>query len=175
MVLTTMARDWNELVLQSGKETDFARAKDCVMVALDRAMQLEEENELLRRELKVLQAEAFHLRRVVREMQKRNALLRAKWQELEEPDGVVTLDSVVGYALRQSGSWFVRGIVNMLNSLFVTRGYVPEALQIKVEELERHISRLEAPRPVVHHNHGCQNFYGNISESDFRTDKNSKK
>ena len=175
MVLTTMARDRNELVLQSGKETDFARAKDCVMVALDRAMLLEEENELLRRELKVLQAEAFHLRRVVRELQKRNVLLRAEWQELEERGAVITLESVSGYALQQSQPWFVRSIVNMFNSLFVKKGVVPEALLMKVEELERHISRLEAPRPVVHHNHGCQNFYGNISESDFRTDKNSKK
>ena len=175
MTFTSMARDRNELVLQSGKETDFALAKDYVMVALDRAMQLEKENELLRSELKVMQAEFFRLRRIVREQQRQNALLRAEWQELVEPDGVVTLDSVVGYALRQSEPWLVRGIVNMLNSLFVKRGFVPEALLMKVEELEGHILRLETPRPVVHHNHGCQNFYGDISESDFSSNKNSKK
>lgn len=37
----------------------------------------------------------------------------------------------------------------------------------RIEFLEKRINALETTRSVVHHNHGCQNFYGDISESDF--------
>ena len=37
----------------------------------------------------------------------------------------------------------------------------------RIMELEKRLDALENPRPTVHHNHGCQNFYGVISESDF--------
>ncbi len=42
----------------------------------------------------------------------------------------------------------------------------------RIEELEKRLDALENPRPTIHHNHGCQNFYGTISESDFS--KNEK-
>ena len=37
----------------------------------------------------------------------------------------------------------------------------------RIMELEKRLDALENHRRTVHHNHGCQNFYGTISESDF--------
>ena len=89
--------------------------------------------------------------------------------ENDELCKVVNLETIAKYGLRQTNSTKVQVIVDMLNRLCVGKGCVPEPLRQKIEELEEHIIALETPRPVTQNNHGCQNFYGNITDSDFHS------
>lgn len=131
-------------------EADFSKALEGVVGLMNKAQKLQEEN---------------------KELREQNDFLQQKVSKLQNDElcQVVNLDTIVKYALRQTNSKTVQTIVNMLSRLCIGKGCIPEPLQMKIEDLENHIIALQSPRPVNHHNHGCQNFYGNISESDFRS------
>jgi polyhydroxyalkanoate synthesis regulator phasin len=141
--ITTGATDSNR-----EPEADFAMAMEGVMALMNKLRALQEENKLLREE---------------------NAILQQQVNKLQNDElcKVVNLDTIAKYCLRQTHPKTVQIIVNMLNRLCVGKGCVPERLQTRIEELENHIMALENPQPSVHHNHGCQNFYGEITQSNF--------
>lgn len=117
MKITSMALIEEESELQWDRKTNFAMAKIQMMDAMDKAIQLKEENRMLCKALEVARTESERDKKIIRELEKRNAYLQ--WQ------------------------------------------------YDRIEDLEKRLDALENPRPTIHHNHGCQNFYGTISESDF--------
>lgn len=131
-------------------EADFAKAIDGVVALMNKVKALQEENKVLREE---------------------NASLKQQVNKLQNDElcKVVNLDTIAKYCLRLTHAKTVQVIVNMLNRLCVGKGCVPVPLQTRIEDLENHIMELENPQPNVHHNHGCQNFYGQINQSSFPT------
>ena len=134
----------------SKPEADFAKAIDGVVALMNKVKALQEENKALRDE---------------------NAVLKQQVNKLQNDElcKVVNLDTIAKYCLRLTHAKTVQVIVNMLNRLCVGKGCVPAPLQTRIEDLENHIMELENPQPNVHHNHGCQNFYGQINQSSFPT------
>ena len=153
------------------EEVDFLKAKSYVTAALDMAIRQQEENANLHLELDAARVEATQTKNLIKELQEQNTLLKQKVNKLENDElcKVVNLETIAKYGLRQTNSTKVQVIVDMLNRLCVGKGCVPEPLRQKIEELEEHIIALETPRPVTQNNHGCQNFYGNITDSDFHS------
>ena len=131
-------------------EADFAKAIEGVMALMSMVKQLQEENKELREE---------------------NTLLRQQVNKLQNDElcKVVNLETIAKYGLRQTHPKTVQIIVNMLNRLCVGKGCVPDRLRSRIEDLEDHIMELESPQPMAQHNHGCQNFYGTIKDSDFHS------
>ena len=147
-----VAPDTTDATTDNGNEpeADFAKAIEGVMALMSMVKQLQEENKELREE---------------------NTQLRQQVNKLQNDElcKVVNLETIAKYCLRQTHTKTVQIIVNMLNRLCVGKGCVPEPLQTRIEDLENHIMALEHPQPNVHHNHGCQNFYGQINQSSFPT------
>ena len=131
-------------------EADFAKVVEGVLGLMNKVKRLQEENMVLREE---------------------NALLQQKVYKLENDElcKVVNLETIAKYGLRQTHPKTVQIIVNMLNRLCVGKGCVPDRLRSRIEDLEDHIMELESPQPMAQHNHGCQNFYGTIKDSDFHS------
>lgn len=150
-------------------ETDMVQARDCVVAAFDKAIALEEENKRLREQLDYLLKGSALDKQLINELKGQNALLQQKVNKLENDElcKVVNLESIARYCLRQTHPKTIQVIVNMLNRLCVSKGCVPEPLRNRIEELEEHICVLESPQPSIQNNHGCQQFYGNVNDSEF--------
>ena len=158
-------------VLPQHEEIDFAEAKDYMLAVMDKAMKFEEDNKMLRSQLEVVHKESSLDKNLIRELQEQNALLKQKVNKLENDElcKVVNLETITKYGLRQTEPQIVQDIVNMLSRLCIDKRCIPEPLQARIKDLEDHIIELKKPRPVTQHNHGCQNFYGNITDSDFHS------
>lgn len=155
-------------------DIDFARAMDYLNVAMctmSQAVKVQEENKELHEQLMAAHKESANDKNLIKDLQEQNALLKQKVNKLENDElcKVVNLESIAKYGLRQTDPHIVQDIVNMLSRLCIDKRCIPEPLQVKIEDLENYIVTLKTPRPSVQNNHGCQNFYGNISESDFRS------
>lgn len=156
------------------EEIDFAKAMDymsAAMCTMAKAVKVQEENKELHKQLMAAHKESANDKSSIKNLQEQNALLIQKVNKLENDElcKVVNLETIAKYGLRQSNPTKVQVIVDMLNRLCVGKGCVPEPLRQKIEELEDHIIALESPRPVTQNNHGCQQFYGNVTDSDFHS------
>ena len=105
------------------------------------------------------------------ELRKQNALLQETVRKLENDElaQVVNLETIVRYAYSQKNPKVVRIIANMLARLCFDKGCCLEVVRVKVLELEDYAAHLEAPQPVSQTNHGCQQFYAPVTESEFHS------
>lgn len=153
-------------------DIDFARAMDYLNVAMctmSQAVKVQEENKELHEQLMAAHKESANDKNLIKDLQEQNALLKQKVNKLENDElcKVVNLESIAKYGLRQTDPHIVQDIVNMLSRLCIDKRCIPEPLQVKIEDLENHIVTLKAPRPSVQNNHGCQQFYAPVTDSDF--------
>lgn len=152
-------------------DIDFVKAMDYMKAAMTKAEKLQKENKELHKQLITVLRESAIDKNFIKELQEQNAILKQKVNKLENDElcKVVNLESITKYGLRQTEPQIVQDIVNMLSRLCIDKRCIPEPLQARIKDLEDHIIALKKPSISVQNNHGCQNFYGNITDSSFPT------
>lgn len=143
---------------------DFERAKHQILDTIDEAIRLQKENEELHNKLYASYIKSNHFKNEIIELQKQNALLQQKVETFENDTfyKAVNINSIFEYAQSKKCSENNReAIRNTL--LYLCSNKVSDEVIEKIKNLELggkvYIGKQE--------NHGCQQFYGNVTDSDF--------
>lgn len=92
---------------------------------------------------------------------------------VKEPDPmskILNWDSITDYALGLGNVKDVQAIYTMLNRISSRGRYFDDGLEKNLQKLEAYIRELQ--KPVINQtNQGCQQFYGEVKDSEFKTSK----